>query len=96
VTLTLQPITSHWVNRTHRNDPTPGIPPRDVNDEDIAQETAVRLLQAYHSISYLQLLDGEQEVAVYRRGDFFYRDSPLRHVRQRVTAARIARNGATQ
>lgn len=93
--LTLHAVTRGFRNGTYQHYPTPDIKPRPVDTERAAEETAVRLLQAYHSICYLRLVDDtDTEVREYGRHDFFYAKSPLREVRRRVVdqdiAARLA------
>lgn len=90
MTLTLHPMTSHWVDGVYRHDPTThGIQahPHPVADQTEAEETAVRWLQAYGAVSYVRLDDDGTEVRTYGRCDFFQWKSPLRDVRERVVAA---------
>lgn len=89
--LTLEPITRGIRDGRHQHYPTPDLEPREVATEADAEETAVKMLAAYQSISYLQLVDGNgTKVRDYQRSHFFMSDSPLRHVRQRVVDEEIA------
>jgi len=89
--LTLNAITRGIRDGRHQHYPTPNIDPRPVDTETGAEETAVRLLQAYHSICYLRLVDDSgTEVRKYGRHDFFYAKSPLQDVRRRVVDQDIA------
>ncbi|MFG2359357.1 hypothetical protein [Streptomyces sp. NPDC048521] len=89
--LTLHPITGGIRNGRHQHYPTPNIQPRPTGSQAAAEETAVRLLRAYGSISYLRLVDSTgAEVREYRRGDFFQSTSPLRDVHHRVVDQDLA------
>jgi hypothetical protein len=89
--LTLHAVTGGIRDGRHQHYPTPHIQPRSVDTETAAEETAVRLLRAYGAIGYLKLADDSgAEVRVYRRGDFFHSDSPLRDAHHRVVAQDLA------
>lgn len=93
MSLTLHPMTRHWVDGQHRHDPTtPGamLAPRPVADQTEAEETAVRWLQAYGQVSYIRLDDNGTEVRSYGHHDFFLSTSPLRDVHHRVVEADLA------
>ncbi|GAA3852743.1 hypothetical protein GCM10023084_03700 [Streptomyces lacrimifluminis] len=88
--LTLNPITRGILNGRHQHYPTPNIEPRPV-DTETADETAVRMLRAYHSICYLRLVDESgAEVREYHRYEFSHSGSPLWDVHRRVVDADIA------
>lgn len=85
--LTLNAITGGIRDGRHQHYPTPNIEVRLVGSETEAEETAVRMLRAYGSISYLRLIDAAgTEVREYRRGHFFHLTSPLRDAHHRVVA----------
>jgi hypothetical protein len=93
----LHPITSGIRDGRHQHYPTPNVRPQSAATESAAEETACRMLRAFNSISYLRLTSGDgTEVRVYRRGDFFHRDSPLREVHHRVSGQDLAARMATQ
>ncbi|MFF7837533.1 hypothetical protein ACFZC6_01665 [Streptomyces ossamyceticus] len=88
--LTLNAITRGILDGRHQHYPTPHIDPRPV-DAETADETAVRMLRAYHSISYLRLVDESgAEVREYHRHEFAFSNSPLWDVHCRVVDADIA------
>lgn len=85
--LTLHPITGGIRDGRHQHYPTPNIQIRPVGSEAAAEEAAVRMFNAYGSISFLRLVDASGvEVRDFRRWHFFQSTSPLRDVRHRVVA----------
>lgn len=93
--LTLHAITRGIHDGRYQHYPTPHVDSRPVGTDMAAEETAVRMLQAYHSVCYLRLTDDSgTEVREYGRHDFFYSDSPLRDVRRRVVAQDLAARAA--
>lgn len=88
---TLHAITRGILDGRHQHYPTPHIEPRPVDTATAADEAAVRMLRAYHSICYLRLVDGsDAEVREYHRYEFARPDSPLWDVHRRVVEADIA------
>lgn len=95
--MTLSAITRGIRDGRHQHYPTPHIQPRPVDTETAADECAVRMLRAYHSICYLRLVDSTgTEVREYHRYDFSRSDSPLWEVHCRVVDADIAERMAAR
>lgn len=89
--LTLHSITRGIRDGRHQHYPTPNIEPRPVDTETAADETAVRMLRAYHSICYMRLVDeSDTEVREYHRYEFARPGSSLWDVHCRVVEADIA------
>lgn len=89
--LTLHAITRGIHDGRYQHYPTPHIEPRPADTETAADEAAVRMLRAYHSICYLRLVDESgTEVREYHRYEFSRSGSPLWDVHRRVVDADIA------
>lgn len=94
--LTLNAITRGIRDGRHQHYPTPHIEPRPVGTET-ADETAVRMLRAYHSISYMRLVDESgAEIREYHRYEFARSGAPLWDVHCRVVDADIAERMAAR
>jgi hypothetical protein len=94
---TLHPITGGIRNGRHQHYPTPNLQSRTTESESVAEEIACRMFLAYHSVSFLRLVDETgEEVRTYRRCDFFQHKSPLREVHHRVALALIDERTAAQ
>jgi hypothetical protein len=95
--LTLNAITRGTLDGRYQHYPTPRIEPRPVDTQMAAEEAAVRLLRAYHSICYLRLVDDSgTEVREYHRYEFARSDQPLWDVHCRVVDADIAERMAAR
>lgn len=89
--LTLNAVTRGTLDGRYQHYPTPHIDPRPVDTETAANEAAVRMLRAYHSICYLRLVDESgAEVREYHRYEFARPGQPLWDVHCRVVEADIA------
>jgi hypothetical protein len=94
---TLHAITRGIRDGRHQHYPPPHIELRPVDTETAADEAAVRMLRAYHSICYLRLVDDSgTEVREYHRYEFSRSDQPLWDVHCRVVEADIAERMAAR